>query len=698
MPTADDFLTGKASLDDLLGTPAPTPAPTPTPAPAPAPAGRPTRMTPTEVVGSELPVEAGPGMLPEAMGNVGAPDTTTSGLTGAVIRGAGPIALSALTGAGLALATGGAVLPAAAVMGAAPLVGDLGLGVINRMFNTDFTTPTEAFQHLFTYLGVPEAKSNAEKIVESSIRAGSEAATSAGVFEALATRMPAGSYSSLTRASKDLAQSLAENVPQQVAAAATGGAAAETARQMGAPEGAQFLAGLAGAVAGGKAASMGPVLDRRVGAAQKMSRAQEIGIEPMTSDVMPPQGMFGKFAQRVRESIPFTGTASKLIQQQEAKVRATKDILLEYGVDLNNPAIDRVTKDAILKREKQLTKYKKMQNEALNSAASSGVPDVPVPKTLKAVDNVIKMIAGTSAGEKLIPKLTDIVVRDLGGYKNIDNVEMFRQALRDEFTAPALSEVKTIAERITNYLYRHVKLDMEDFITKHGSPKDINKYRIANKNLHAMGKTVERRAFKNLLDNGDLTPEEAGKMLFSMKPSDVRALENALSTKGKVAARAAILEEAFKRMMKVSDKINPNRFAEELRKIGPSVGTFFKDEDYARANGFIEAMSVLQRSGEFNIMRPTGVVSQVPLFGGSLATLFASLFKGKEGAIGVASGILGTGLIGRAYESQAVRDILLKWPKYKKDPEKQLGAAQQLVAAIQAFVAKEQEQSNQESQ
>jgi hypothetical protein len=572
------------------------------------------------------------------------------------------------------------------------MVGDLGVAAINGMFNTNYTTPTEAFQHLFTYLGVPEAKSSAEKVVESSVRAGAEAATSAGAFKAIADKIPSGSYSSLSRAGKDLFESMAENVPQQVAAAATGGAAAETAQQMGASEGAQLLAGVGGALAGGGAAAMGPVTSlKREGAAARMRSAQKFGIEPMTSDVMPPEGMFGKFAQRVRESIPFTGTTGKLVAQQEAKRKAVGTVLSEFGVDLDNPAIDRVTKDAILKRQKQLTKYTEMQREALDSAASSGVPDVPVPKTLTAIDNAIRYLFGSSAGAKLVPKLVDLANRDLRGYKNLDNVEMFRQSLRDEFTAPALSEVKTLAERVMNYLYRQIKLDMEDFITKHGNPKDINKYKIANKNLHTMGKDLKRRTFKALLDSGDLTPEEAAKMLFSSKPSEIRALEKALTVKGRAAARAAVVEEAFKRMSKTNAKINPDRFAEELRKMGPQVKVFFKDpKDYAVINGFVEAMSVLQRSGQFDLMPPTGVVAQIPLVGGSLATMFGALMKGREGALGTGAAIFGTGLIGRLWESPQVRDQLLKVRIYKKDPEKQLGAAQQAVAAMQAFISKEQ--------
>jgi hypothetical protein len=340
-----------------------------------------------------------------------------------------------------------------------------------------------------------------------------------------------------------------------------------------------------------------------------------------------------------------------------------------------------------------------MQTEALDSAASTGVPDVPVPKTLRAVDNVIKMIAGTPAAEKLLPKLNDIVVKHLGGYKNIDNVEMFRQSLRDEYSSPALSEVKTIADRIVKYLYKHVKLDMEDFIANHGSPKDIAKYKIANKNLYTMGKDLERRTFKALLDEGNLTPEEAAKMLFSSKPSQIRALEKALTAKGRAAARAAIVEEAFNRMSKTNAKINPDRFAQELRKMGPQVKVFFKDpKDYAVINGFIEAMSVLQRSGQFDLMPPTGVVAQIPLVGGSLATMFGALMKGREGALGTGAAIFGTGLLGRIWESPMVRDKLLKVRMYKTDPEKQLGAAQQAVAAIQAYVSKEQEdQAKQES-
>jgi len=51
------------------------------------------------------------------------------------------------------------------IMAAAPVVGDLGVGMINKMFGTNYAGPTEAFQHLFTKLGVPEPQSAAEHVV-----------------------------------------------------------------------------------------------------------------------------------------------------------------------------------------------------------------------------------------------------------------------------------------------------------------------------------------------------------------------------------------------------------------------------------------------------------------------------------------------------------------------------------------------------
>ena len=170
MATADDLMTGKASVDDLLGIGS-------------------KEQPDLRMSGPVTQVESGDRL---AAPMEGGPGTTPAGLAGAAIRGMGPTAGSALVGAGLALATGGAVLPAAAIMSAAPVLGDLGVGMINGLFKTHYSNPTDSFQHLFNAIGVPDARSAAEKVVQSATRAGAESLATSGAAAVLAPTMQAG--------------------------------------------------------------------------------------------------------------------------------------------------------------------------------------------------------------------------------------------------------------------------------------------------------------------------------------------------------------------------------------------------------------------------------------------------------------------------------------------------------------------------
>ena len=667
MATADDLMTGKASVDDLLGIGS-------------------KEQPDLRMSGPVTQVESGD-MLAAPM--EGGPGTTPAGLAGAAIRGMGPTAGSALVGAGLALATGGAVLPAAAIMSAAPVLGDLGVGMINGLFKTHYSNPTDSFQHLFNAIGVPDARSAAEKVVQSATRAGAESLATSGAAAVLAPTMQAGTTA------RNVVQTMSELPMEQAVASTTGGAAAEMANQAGLPVPLQFAAGVGGALIGGGMSGLQKV--GREGLKEAVANAERQGMTPMTSDVLPPTGMFGKFRQRTFESIPLTGTAGKLTPQQETKVEAALNTLREFGANIDVSSLDKVTTDLLAKRSLDLEKFKKLQKEAMNNAALSGAPTVPTPKTDVALKNALKFLSTDSTLAEAIPEFLKIQ-KDLKGFKNLDNVEIVRQNLSSKFEGPEAGKYREAAQKLIDGLYPPLKADLEAFITKHGKPNDIAKFRVANKRLYTMSRELELKSLKTALQNGKIKPDAAGKMLFSQTRSDVQALYNGLTAEGRAAARATIMERAWENMTKNNAKPNPDRFAKELKKMGNQVGVFFKGDDLARAKGFVEAIELLQRAGQFAISPPTGVVGQIPMVGGSLATIFTALTHGSEGALGVASAILGTGAIGQIYESRIVRDLLLKIPTYKQDSAKKLDAAQKLMTAMRSYGATSESAPQEEQQ
>src|SRR3990167_2468331 len=102
---------------------------------------------------------------------VGPPGTTLEGLTGAAIRGAGPVAAGAALGAmaGAPLAGVGAIpgaLAGAGAAGLATMAGDPIVRSINSMMGTDYKMPSQALEDLFTRIGVAQPRSEAERVLQ----------------------------------------------------------------------------------------------------------------------------------------------------------------------------------------------------------------------------------------------------------------------------------------------------------------------------------------------------------------------------------------------------------------------------------------------------------------------------------------------------------------------------------------------------
>ncbi len=178
-----------------------------------------------------------------------APETTAAGVVGAVTRGlALPTAGAAIgAAAGLPFAGVGAVPGAIAGAGAATLAGLVGdpiVGTINNLFGTKYTMPTEAMEDLLTRIGVPEARTQAERIVQAT--AAGAAGAGGTVAAGRAIQAAAGQAAPVTAG---VGRMVATQPGLQVAGGAGAGAAGQTAQEMGAGPGGQIAATIAGAMA-----------------------------------------------------------------------------------------------------------------------------------------------------------------------------------------------------------------------------------------------------------------------------------------------------------------------------------------------------------------------------------------------------------------------------------------------------------------
>jgi len=441
---------------------------------------------------------------------------------------------------------------------------------------------------------------------------------------------------------------------------------------------------LVGGTIGGVAGSLLRGGARAIGGSQiapetqaLLGQAEQANIPVMTSDIAPPTTFMGKAAQQVGERVPFVGTGPVRATQQDARQEAVKTLLDDYGVG-SEGLTETLAKQFSGKRSADVQKYSGMKNEVISSLSGAG--EVPLPKANEAIGAEIARLRGLKSAEyaPAIAKLEDWQ-RSLAG-QSIDNVETLRRQIGESFAAPELASVRSEAQKSLTNIYGPLREDMQSFIRANGGSAAANKWGIANKRLSEMMGELDQRAVKSVLRDVNASPDAIDRLLFSKKPSQVRALYRMLPDEGKATARAAILDRVFKDLGGKMENISPDQFVRRMRERATSTGIFFTGEEAERVNGLIRALELTSRAGKAGVMTETGQ-QLAPFAGASSLAGAVGLFTGGAATGGTAAATtaatgLGLGVAARILESAPVRNALLRMKASK------VGSPEEAKAAI----------------
>jgi hypothetical protein len=586
----------------------------------------------------------------------------------------------------------------AAAQGAAGLVGlayDPIAAVQNYLFGTETQPLREQVKRALTDLGVPEPETATERV----IGAISEGAVGAGGQAALAR----GTERVLTAGAQRVAGQLAAQPGAQAAAGGTGGGAAQAVAEAGGGPGAQLAAGLAGGIAGGRAAGIRTEAPPAAVPAA-VREAEDVGIRVMTTDVLQPTTFAGRWLQRTGEMIPGAGTGGPRAAQQQERIDASVDLLRNYGVTeasaADNTIISNVAKDLLARRGENLTKYTGMKTEVIERLSQPNTT-VPVAKSVAKIDEEIARLNSISPTQ-FKPVIDRLITwrDDLTGTREINlpngqkqvvvqgqplaTIEVLRKQIGEAFVDPSLAAVRSEGEKVLSRIYAPLREDMADYIKANGQRRDFDKWNIANKQLASMAGELELGAMKAALAKGDTSPEVIRTMLFSAKPSDVKALYRGLSAEGKRNARTAVLQEAFNKVGGNFENLSPDQFKRQLIRLGSPIGVFFSGQDLKAVEGLTRALKMTEQAGRAGVSPPTGVQA-VPVVGAAVLTDILG---------GAGAGIVGGATIGgiaRLYESAPVRNILLKLPQVAKGSQQEQELIKQLTVALRAEKAAEEQ-------
>lgn len=394
--------------------------------------------------------------------------------------------------------------------------------------------------------------------------------------------------------------------------------------------------------------------------------AESAGVPLMTSDVVPPQTFVGKSAQAAAEKIPVAGTGAPRAAQQQARSKLVEDFANKFGE--YNPA------DIVDSLQRQTSKVRSAAGGRLSriNEAMQGAQVTPA-KALTQIDNEINRLSqlGKVADNQTIQKLQNY--RDeLASGADFDKL----QRLRTQFRMDVKGERPVMpnqSEAAVQRVYHAMTGDIEDSVSGQLGNEALGKWKQANSIYAREAQNIKNTRLKSVLQKGELTPEVVNNMLYSNKPSEVRALYSSLDTKGKNAMRAGIVAKAWEK-----SGGSPDRFLNHLDKLGAQAGVAFKGSDKAYVDGLKAYLDHTRRAGQSGVLTPTG--QEIFQLAAPAALIGDVVGSGGAGTMSAAT----LGGIARLYESKPVRNALLRLNSIKKGStafEQQAAKVQELMTS-----------------
>lgn len=406
-----------------------------------------------------------------------------------------------------------------------------------------------------------------------------------------------------------------------------------------------------------------------------MQRAEQADIPLMTTDVIPPETLAGRLARSTGEVIPVAGTGGQRASQQQAREELVESFATQY-----KPQYDEVVQG--LKR--QTSKVSKAAGKRLGDIKTQmdEVGEIPTNRTIEIIDDEIDKLTapGRVADDATVGKLQEY--RDaLTEGQNFESLDTLRSDFREQVKGDR-QVMPNRSQAATNRIYEAMTGDLDEAVASNLGDQAANKWKSAKAAYAKQADKVKNTKIKNILQKGDLTPEQAGQMLFSQKPSEIKALYQSLDTKGKQAARATVIAKAIDNASKRVGGLTPNSLASEMGKFKNQYKEVFKGADRKQVEGMIELLNATRRAQDAKVATPTGQALLGPLGGYAAFTdLGATLGTG-----------LSLGGFARAYESKPVRNALLRLANTPKGSSKYDDALQKASEAVRTYLVSQPEE------
>lgn len=385
-------------------------------------------------------------------------------------------------------------------------------------------------------------------------------------------------------------------------------------------------------------------------AQQAINFADDSGVPLMTSDIMPPKTNIGKQARTLTERIPIAGVGGQRSAQQQARER----LVHTFSNDVGGISDDALYKSASAGQRKFIKAAGDRYERIFNAM---GDTPVDITGTVNAIDQQILKLTrpGASQDRSAVTVLKQYRDDITSGVNDLRMARGNRTDLRKRFMA-APDQVDTdVLEKATRPIYDAYTKDMAKAVSnKLGGREAANMYR-TDRSWAKFNDMMSNTRVQKALQTGKVNPEDVTKLIFSQKSADRAQLYRLLDENGRQNARGALIQNAIDKATDTSGNLSVEKFVNEMRRTRKQASTFFKGDHGAALQGTLKLLDSTRQAA-------TAAASPI---NGQLFNWATALATGIGSALNplVLKGALIGGAVGgagRAYESRAVRNILLR--------------------------------------
>lgn len=408
-----------------------------------------------------------------------------------------------------------------------------------------------------------------------------------------------------------------------------------------------------------------------------LQAAEQANVPLMTSDIAQPETFIGQAAQKLGERIPIAGTGGMRATQQEARQQAIR----ELGSAFPDPDPAAIVNSL----KAQTSRIRQAAGQRYDELVPkiNAVGEIPYNKTAQTLDDALDALVkpGVMGSDDAVRELQQF--RDLlaSAPQTYETLQLNRTALReaiDSYDSVSRSQLPSRAKALMNRVYSSLTQDMDDAAKAALSERDFVRLKEAQSIWRDEAQKLTKTRLKSVLDKGELTPEVAETLVFSRKPSEVKALYGSLDSSGRQAMRATIIQRAIKDAGGL-DNVSPEKFLTSINKLSSQTGVAFKGQDRAQIEGLKRVLEATRRAGQAGVQTPTGQELYAPVGAAAAGSMLGFGW-------GLASGAA-VGYLARAYESPFVRNALIRIGQApSSDASKRLALqfAREINGAVQA--------------